>query len=151
INWYPNADNHYEGIWIKRQIESLAKHADNDLYHLEIKPNRPFKVSVVRKGNLVQAIYSVPFNSWRLIEILYFAWLAYQFGIKRIHKGNDIINFHIAYPMLTYWRLLNLIVDKPIVITEHWSAYHFNFNVKNDRKLFRVKRIFSQQIPVIAV
>src|SRR5690606_1021876 len=35
--------------------------------------------------------------------------------------------------------------------TEHWSAYHFNFNVKNDRKLFRVKRIFSQQIPVIAV
>lgn len=151
VNWYPSPDNHYEGVWIKRQIESLASHADHDLYHFNIKPNRPFKASVAKKGNLVQTICSVPFNSWRLIEILYFVWLAYQLVVRRIHKRNDIINFHIAYPMLTYWRLLSVIVDKPIVITEHWSAYHFNFNVKNERKLRRIKRIFWQQIPVIAV
>ena len=60
-----------------------------------------------------------------------------------------MINFHIAYPNLTYWHIIKKWVNKPVVITEHWSAYHFNFGVK--KSLPRIKRIFRQGLPVIAI
>lgn len=63
----------------------------------------------------------------------------------------DIFDFHIAYPLLIHWHLLKRFFKVPILINEHWSAYHFNFHVPLQNKLYRIKKIFNQNIPVIGV
>ena len=148
-NWFPNEFNKNEAIWIKKHIEALSKNTINKVFHFNIIKTRKFKYSENKHGELNQTIIGIPFRQWFLFEILYGFWLSYQLIIKKIHKDYDIINFHIAYPMLTYWNWIKRWIKKPVVITEHWSSYHFNFGVK--KKLPRVQKIFQQHIPIITV
>jgi len=148
-NWYPNKIKQNEAIWIKKQIETLEMKNKNTVYHFNIIKSKNLQYYQDNQANLKQRIIGLPFQKWFLFEIIYGLWLAYQFLVKKIHKEYDVINFHIAYPILTYWHWIKKWVDKPIVITEHWSAYHYNFGV--NKKLPRVEKIFQQKIPVITV
>jgi glycosyltransferase involved in cell wall biosynthesis len=38
-----------------------------------------------------------------------------------------------------------------MVITEHWSGYHYNFNISNVKKRKKIQKIFQLQLPVITV
>src|SRR5690606_2224637 len=40
---------------------------------------------------------------------------------------------------------------KPLILSEHWSAYHFHFNVPNRDKLGRIKRIFQNPMHLVTV
>lgn len=81
--------------------------------------------------------------------MLNFLLLVYYLGAKRIHRDFHIINFHIAYPQLVYWRPLRYVIKTPVLIFEHWSAYHFNFGVQ--KKLPRIQAIFTCGLPLIGV
>jgi glycosyltransferase involved in cell wall biosynthesis len=63
------------------------------------------------------------------------------FKIKK--KNIKCYNFHIAYPLLTYSRIFTWFIKKPIFVTEHWSAYHFNFGM--NKKLKRIQHIFKNK------
>ena len=64
--------------------------------------------------------------------------------------GNfDIINFHIAYPNLVFAHWIGSLKKSKIIITEHWSYYHFHFY--STKKLTRIKKIFHREIPLITV
>ena len=70
------------------------------------------------------------------------------------HKNEcDIINFHIAYPnAIKIGRLKEKYSKLKFVITEHWTAYHYNFNLADDsfgKK--RMANMFHHNIPVITV
>lgn len=151
-NWYPNHQNPKEALWIKNHIDSLNKGYENKVLHIEVRKSSSWYLHQGDYSNYESftILYS-PVNKWVLIEILTSFLLIYSLFFRINVTGYNIINFHIAYPLLTYWHLLKRIVRKPIVITEHWSAYHFRFGVKNNKKLKRIKRIFSHKIPVIAV
>lgn len=148
-NWFPNNLNKKESIWIKNQIDSLPANFHSEIIHFKILTSKRIKILTTRNTRLTQKLLELPFEKWLVWEIIYGLWLAYQLIFKKIHKEIDVINFHIAYPMLTYWHWVKRWVKKPIVITEHWSAYHFNFGVK--KELPRIQRIFRQSIPVITV
>jgi L-malate glycosyltransferase len=148
-NWYPNKETPKDAIWIERHIESLSDKSEYFILHFEIIPNKPYKIIREKTKNKVQTIIQIPFVKWSILEFIYGLWLLYQIVAKRSFRRFDIINFHIAYPMLTYWHWLKCFVKKPIVISEHWSAYYFNFNV--NKKLPRIQRIFAQGLPVITV
>ncbi len=147
-NWFPNRRNPKESLWIRNHIKALTGE-ENDIIHFEIKFGSLLKRDHFKEKNLEQIITYFPFRVWFLVELLYFFWLYYQFKIKKIHKKYDVVNFHIAYPMLSYWHCIKKGVNKPVVISEHWSAYHFNFGV--NKSLPRVQRIFRHKIPVITV
>jgi len=147
--WYPNKINPKEALWIKRHIDSLAAYAQNEILHFEVKHGEKFKIIKKNKIGISQTIIVAPLRSWFIKEWLYFIWLTYQLLIKRKHVNHNLINFHIAYPVLTHWHLIKKIISKPVVITEHWSAYHFNFGVS--KELRRITRIFKHNIPVITV
>ncbi|MDQ7085037.1 MAG: hypothetical protein Q9M36_08930 [Sulfurovum sp.] len=54
--------------------------------------------------------------------------------------------------MLSYYYCWKHIIKRPILISEHWSAYHFNFYMPwESKKLERIKKIFRQNIPIITV
>lgn len=148
-NWFPTPANPKDAPWIKGNIMSLPSSVQSDIVHFEIKQGRPAGRRVYRNGNLKQILVTGPLRYWFLLEVLYFLWLCFEFGVRKIHRRYDVINFHIAYPMLTYWHILKRYVKKPVVISEHWSAYHFNFGVSNP--LRRIQSIFTHNIPVITV
>ncbi len=99
-------------------------------------------------GNKVLRL-SFPLDIWFLKEIMTSLLVLYTLFIKLKLRDYDVINFHIAYPMCTYLHLYQRFIKKPIVITEHWSAYHLNFGVKKDLK--RIKRIFNNNVTWITV
>jgi glycosyltransferase involved in cell wall biosynthesis len=149
VNWFPNRQDPNQAIWIKRLIDSLKLHCQNKIYHLEFLEGSTIRIERTKTASLTQTRYHSPFFMWSLVELFHFFWLWKMFILKKEHKKYDIINFHTAYPMLTYWHRIKYFVDIPFVISEHWSAYHFNFGVK--KELPRIKKIFQQNIPVIAV
>jgi len=147
-NWYPSKFHPKEALWIARHIKSIEE-SNSKVVHVEIYRSNKIKIRRLRSDNLNQYLIYLPFEIWFLNEIIYSAFLFYILVFKIDKKKYDIINFHIAYPMLTYWHLLKRILSKPIIITEHWSAYHYNFGVK--KRLPRIERIFQQNIPLITV
>lgn len=148
-NWYPNPIHPKEALWIQKHIDSLPFTVQSSVLHFEIFLDKNFNWYRLKTPIVKQFLLRLPIRSWRFIELVYLIWLAWQLLIRRHYKSYDIINFHVAYPMLTYWHLIKKWIRKPIIITEHWSAYHFNFGVKYD--LPRIERIFKQKIPIITV
>ena len=147
--WYPNDQNTKEAIWIKRHFDALQCTVHHqEIAHLQVTPGK-FSFRSAQGFGAVHWLLRVPTNRWFIIEVLSFILLALLLIRKRVNKQYDIINFHIAYPNLTYWHLIKRWIKIPVVITEHWSAYHFRFGTSRD--LPRIKRIFRQQIPVITV
>ncbi|ADR22202.1 glycoside hydrolase [Marivirga tractuosa] len=148
-NWYPNQFNKYEAKWIKEHIDALSVKTENRVIHFELFKHERFRVIKNKTKYLSQYLIQIPFEKWFIYEVIHFSFLVYILLIKRKSKEFDVINFHIAYPMLTYWHWIKRFIKKPIVITEHWSAYHYNFGV--NKNLPRIKKIFSQKLPVITV
>ena len=150
-NWYPNPANKQEALWIQRHIQSLSPHIESYfVLHLEVRPSNRLCFIHDKIPHGIQRRFEIPVESWFLIEVMTALLLAYYL-LKMRRRQFDIANFHIAYPLMVYWHHLKKLVRIPVVITEHWSAYHFNFGLSPARRLPRVQRIFCQDVPVIAV
>ena len=150
-NWYPDKINPFKAMWIMKHVDALKLFCDNDVYHIEVRSGcLKFWVNSISK-NVKSIGMFIPFKEWFFIEIFTTIILIYVLTIKARLKSYDIINFHIAYPLCTYLHILKYFIKKPIIITEHWSAYHFNFNVNKLSKLNRIKSIFTNYIPFITV
>lgn len=146
--WYPTVRNMHEAVWIKRHIEALATQVSGQyVFHFEIRRDRKFTFHRdAAHDNYTSFRFSGPMPWW-VIEILSSVGTFCLLIFKARHY--DIINIHIAYPLLTYFHWMKRWVTKPVVITEHWSGYHFNFGVK--KELPRVQRIFRNDLPLITV
>lgn len=148
-NWYPTKHNPFCALWIKRHIDSLPSTQENKVYHVEVKKGK-LALRIFRNEDKSRSILIyLPFEVWIIYEFISFLFVALI--LIKNHRYYQLINFHIAYPNCTYLHLLkNLVKMRPVVITEHWSAYHFDFNINSPHKLSRIRKIF-QQNEVIAV
>jgi len=147
--WYPTEKEPYAALWVKRHIDALRPHGKQIVWHVQTTNGSIANSYKVNTHGIVWRI-SIPFSRWFLIELItLFQLLWLGMFQHKILRSCDLVNFHIAYPSLTYWPLLKYWYPKKVVITEHWSAYHFNFGVK--KKLPRIQRIFSNGIPIITV
>lgn len=145
--WYPNRSNSKEALWVHRHVQSLNGFAEQYVCHFQ--PSTEKKISYTKdriNHHHVSYRLSAPVPWW-LLEILTFPWLVFFIFIKA--KKYDVINVHIAYPLMTYFHWIKKWVNKPVVITEHWSAYHFNFGVR--KPLPRIQRIFRDNPILITV
>ena len=149
VNWYPNPLDNIEGHFIKDQIDALDAFIPTEVLFIQVRYGRPKLMSYMMSQRERIWIMQVPVKSWFVIEIISSVALWFFFRFKYDLSKFRIINFHIAYPILTYFHLFKKKIKVPLVITEHWSAYHFNFGVSKELK--RIKRIFSHGIPVITV
>jgi glycosyltransferase involved in cell wall biosynthesis len=150
-NWYPNRENPYEALWIQRHVEALEPFIEQEIWHLQVRLEKNFNYQKYQdKVGVQHQILDIPLKQWFFVEIL--SSLLLFFLLIRKSRKFDLINVHIAYPLLTHWYILKYFFKKPIVVTEHWSAYHLNFGLpKESRKLNRIKIIFRQNIKLITV
>ena len=147
--WYPNVNNPKEALWVRNHVQSLSQYASQEVIHLNISPTKKGFIKVVKSEDANHFLIGMPIKSWWVSELLSFFSLLFILLVKRVNQKFDMINFHISYPNLTYWHLIKRWVKIPIVITEHWSAYHFGFNMATEPT--RIQKIFQQNIPLIAV
>lgn len=139
-NWYPSPTASFTALWIKRHIDSLPTEVNNTIYHIEIlKGHLAFKKQVDREVKRI--IFHLPFQIWIINELIYLFLLVYILFFLEKLKNYHCINFHIAYPILTYFNLISGFIKIPVFVIEHWSAYHFNFGVKG--RLNRIIKIFN--------
>ncbi len=149
--WFPNSTNEIDGVFIFEHIKSLKPFCLNEVIHLYFGDKR-LEMTTEKEGLSVQHVQLKPLiNKWKLKEIA-----AHQFIKKYLAKNAinfDLIHFHIAYPnAIGIGKLKRQFPQLKFVITEHWSAYHHNFNlVKKNRGRKRIENIFSHDIPLITV
>jgi glycosyltransferase involved in cell wall biosynthesis len=149
-NWYPSRPTPLSALWIQNHIKALSDHAINKIYHIEIRKGS-FKFLVGKNEDSSSYILlHIPIEIWRLYEIISFLFVMTVL-VRNNRREYEVINFHIAYPNCTYLNLLKKFLKKPLVITEHWSAYHYDFNIEKPGKRRRIQNIFQYNIPVISV
>jgi cyclase len=152
--WYPNKYDSHKALFIKENFDSINDYCSNHLLHIDTKLGQK-KIGIEKfkqSKNEETIIFRFPFKIWFLTELISFILLLRYSLKKNIRKNYDVVNFHIAYPLGVYIRLFNKIFKKPVVISEHWTAYHYNFYIlKYKRGINRIKKIFKQGVPVIVV
>jgi len=149
--WYPHAANPVQGIWIRRHIDSIKEFVSQQVIHIQVHRGQRLAWSCNKDGGYECITVSMPFKSWVVVELTWAAILFFRLVLHRDSRRFDVVNFHIAYPSLSFWHWIKIFFRVPAVITEHWSAYHFNFGLPATSSLPRIKRIFRMGIPVICV
>lgn len=147
-NWYPTENNSLDGIWIKNQIECLPDRVVSDVVHLSVESSVSLKTI---KTTVPGLRWQIPSRSWLLIEIITSLCLAWILLVKVKLSRYDLINFHIAYPLCVFLKIFRFFIKKPIIINEHWSAYHLDFGVADPNRLSRVRSIFKPDLTLITV
>lgn len=152
-NWYPNKWDDLEGVFIKEQFDVFSRVTESTILNIQVRVGgKLLRYEYVRYSDTEEGYYFfTSIQSHKIIELLTTILLLYAL-YKSKYKKYDILHFHIAYPLLTYYSIWKKIITLPILISEHWSAYHFNFYMPwNTKKLDRIKCIFKQKIPLITV
>lgn len=140
--------------FIKEHFEALSRFTNGYLLHVEVKqvPGRLLSIRHEQVSETEESyIAFTSINIWRIIEIVSLVLLLFaisKHGVKRY----DIINFHVGYPNLTYFNIVKKLIRKPFILIEHWTAFHYEFNMtKGTMKLDRIRNIYRQQFPLVVV
>lgn len=138
-SWYPSEKNPKEALWIQRQIDACE--GANEVLHLQVSTGA-LKVIKRQVGRERSFLLSIPTKRWRIIELVTSCLLWYHLRFVYTLSSYNHLHFHIAYPLLTHFRFFRF-VQLRISVSEHWSAYHYNFNTS--KPLSRIKRIFTDE------
>lgn len=148
--WYGNVLAPHEAPFIGRHVKALAPFVREQVWHVDVrigKRHRLITRSITADRTL---LLTTTLRRWLLIEWITTALIIWAWLTRDRKKRIDVVNFHIAYPNCTRARLLQAIIRRPFVITEHFSAYRIGFNARS-KGVDRIKRIFRRQPPVIVV
>ncbi len=153
-NWYFSHINHHRVPFIKEHFKALNLYSDGELVHVEVQDSQDVWFSInydKLSSNEESFVIQSRLQRWIVKELLTTFLLIYVLFKKRSHHF-DVIIVHEAYPLLTFYHYWKKLFKTPLVIIEHWTAFHYNFNLPREtNKLSRVKHIFSQGIPLITV
>jgi glycosyltransferase involved in cell wall biosynthesis len=152
-NWYPYGDDQ-NGDFIERHYQCAKQISESDLLHIQVKYGKiKIKSNLSSKLDEKYLLLYVPFSSYRLFETLTTMLLIYAIIYLKLQKKSyDLYVFHIAYPLLSFPKLIKKILKKPMAILEHWTAYSQNFNLpKASPGRKRIANIFHHHIPIITV
>ena len=153
-SWYPNPWDDIEGNFVRDQIRVFKQELDAETIVIQVRSSGSrlprlqvveldgdargyFLLAAVKPGKVMEWLSSI------FLMIVLIKERAWRF--KALH-------FHIAYPLLLHSRLWRWVFRKPILISEHWSAYHYNFYLpESSEALPALRRPFQQGDAVLAV
>lgn len=148
--WFPNVTEPGEAPFIARHIESLSPHARAVTWHIDVRGGSPWGLETRNLKADRTWILSLPtrrylLHEWAALLIMLWGWLTRPRDVRI-----DAVNFHVAYPNCAWLGMIRALIKRPMLITEHWSAYRRRFGLAPG-KGHRIKRIFHQGVPVITV
>ena len=154
-NWYPNPWNPIEGNFVRDQIQVFREEVPGEAVAVQVRHDPAYLLRFVML-NLDQDVRGY-YLITRLrpggkgIELLTTILLLLVLLRHRAWSFSGL-HFHIAIPLLAHASLWRPLWRKPILISEHWSAYHYNFYLREGSKgLAALRRPFQHGLPVLAV
>ena len=152
-NWYPNPWHAHEGIFIKNQLDAFSEISDSAIVNIQSRKSETFFTFCHKKyNNNEEGVFILSSTPWQRLHEFFTTILLIYVLFKKKANEFDLIHVHIAYPLLVHYWILKYIIKKPILISEHWSAYHYNFYLEHDNKnLNSIKSIFRNKLPLITV
>lgn len=153
-NWYPGPWDSVEGNFIRDQIAVFRQELPAEVVVVQVRPTPgrwPRFTRPALEGGARGYILQAQVRQGKILEWLSTLLLVMVLLRERAWRF-EALHFHIAYPLLMHVRLWRWLVRKPIMISEHWSAYHYNFHLADgSRALAALRRPFQQGFPVLAV
>ncbi len=146
--WYPGEARQTDALFIARHIQSLQPFVDQTVLHISVSMENAEDRYLEQPG-LVFIEKSVLLRSWRMVEWQFYRALKKQLKKLNARENFTHVNFHIAYPAMMYFKKLERWLPEKKLITEHWSAYHFNFN--SPEKPRRLSKMFQHPVRILAV
>lgn len=149
--WFPKKGKTLEGIFIAEHIKALNTHCDNKVLHIEFGTKKKTETDTFETIKVDRLTLKPLFDKWIFKEKL--AYKSIVKYLKANHQKFDVINFHITYPNAIYInKIVKLFPNIKFCMTEHWSAYHTEFNLpKNNKGRKRIENIFNNSIPLFTV
>jgi L-malate glycosyltransferase len=154
-NWYQSKKEPFKVPFIKEHVEALNLFCQNDLYHLEVQDDGEFFYNT-QKGSFSDwehyRIIKTKKIPWRIKEYLSSKLLLNTFKSLNVNEKYDLINIHTAYPLCAEIDKILSYLKIPLVFTEHWTAFSFNFNLpEKSKSLDRIRKIYQRRVPIITV
>lgn len=153
-NWYPSLKNPVEGNFVRDHIQIFKKEFPGSAIAVQVRDNATtwLKPSVESLDcETVGYFIDTKISAHRVTEIFSTLLLLYALLRSRFWRY-DVLQFHIGVPLLIHAHYWRQIIRKRIVITEHWTAYHYNFYLpEKSKSLIRLRKPFQQELPVLAV
>jgi L-malate glycosyltransferase len=152
-SWYPNPWHKHEGIFVQEQYRVFSQVTDSRMINVQVRSgSKWFEFRYIRYGDNESGYYILTkVKRSKIIELLTTLLLLWVLRKEKVNQF-DLLHVHIAYPLLVHYFLWKKLLKVKILISEHWSAYHFNFYMpETTKKLDVIKNIFRQQIPVVTV
>ena len=154
-SWYPGPWDSIEGNFIRDQIAVFREALPAEVVVVQVRPtprrwprfSRP-QLEGGARGYILHAPVRPGSKPLEWLSTLLLVMVLLRERAWRF----EALHFHIAYPLLMHSRLWRRIFRRPIVISEHWSAYHYKFHLpEGSRALDHMRRPFQQDFPVLAV
>lgn len=153
-NWYPNPWDNIEGSFVRDQIRIFKKVIEAETVVVQVRNSSnvlPKYRSLILEDNARGYFLLAGGRPGRVKELL--STLLLMFVLIREKAWRyDALHFHIAYPLLLNSKLWRRFFSRPFIISEHWSAYHYNFYLpENHRSLRLLREPFKYGDVVLAV
>jgi len=151
-SWYPHPEDPLEGKFIADRISGLNQWFENVVEHIRIsRSGIVWSHRTTSSHNLHQHFIRTRILPWKWLE-----WYASKMVLsawkKHRERGVDAIVIHVAYPFAVHLARIREELPVPILISEHWSAYHYNlFMSEGHRSLSRIRGVFQAADGIIAV
>ena len=141
-NWYPNPWDSVEGNFVRDQIRVFKKEIDAETVVVQVRSSAgvvPKYRSLILEDNARGYFLFAGGKPGKLTELLSTLLLIFVLIKEKAWRFNAL-HFHIAYPLLLNSKIWRFFFKKPFFISEHWSAYHYNFYLPENDKSLRLLR-----------
>ena len=153
-NWYPTPWDDVAGNFVRDHIRLFRAEIAGDAVVVEVRhdPNAWLTFQRLDLGDGVGGYFLLTcLKAGKVTEWLTAVMMLAVLLVQRAWRF-DALHIHIAYPLAVHARLWRWLIRGPVLISEHWSAYHDNFYLpENSSALGLLRRPFAFGYPVLAV
>ena len=128
-SWYPSEVHQSLGNFVERHVEAVARQCDVEVW--APVPVKGSSGSVVKmKGKNGTEVREVDGQTWTVRRLYHEATRPQLLGVARSVAGADmawtpdVVHVHVAYPAGLAALAWAQRWGTPVVLTEHWTAYH---------------------------
>jgi glycosyltransferase involved in cell wall biosynthesis len=152
--WYPGPWSKVEGNFVQDQVRLFLQVAGGRAIVVQVRGDSKHFLAfraIDLEGGVKGYYLFTRLRPGRVSEALATVLLMFVL-IRNRPWRHDALHFHVAYPLLVHVRWWHWLFRRPIIISEHWSAYHFNFHLPDGSKgLAALRRPFQRRFPVLTV
>lgn len=122
--WYPSRISPYNGDFVERHAKAVAKTHFVNVIHIISDKNLSDNIAFFteKKDNLQTNIAYIK-HSNNLFKKAFLFVKAFLILIKKINSI-DIVHLNEIYPFGIFSLYLKWFLNKPFIVSEHWTGYH---------------------------